>query len=88
MPHFGVTTKPTFTWDPKKAASNITAHEGVTFEEAASVFEDQLAMYDGHVNSHLLAESYFFGERVELVLILGNFTRELDDESLVLVEED
>jgi len=32
-----------FTWDPRKAASNVRKH-GVTFEEAASVFADPLAL--------------------------------------------
>src|SRR5436853_4981784 len=31
-----------FEWDPKKAASNLRKH-GVSFEEAASVFNDMLA---------------------------------------------
>ncbi len=31
-----------FTWDPKKAASNLNKH-GVSFVEAASVFADPLA---------------------------------------------
>lgn len=32
-----------FTWDPRKAASNQKKH-GVTFEEAATVFADPLAL--------------------------------------------
>ena len=32
-----------FTWDPRKAASNVRKH-GVTFEEAASVFAHPLAL--------------------------------------------
>ena len=31
-----------FEWDPKKAANNLRKHR-VSFEEAASVFEDRLA---------------------------------------------
>ena len=31
-----------FEWDPRKAASNLRKH-GVSFEEAASVFDDALA---------------------------------------------
>ena len=31
-----------FEWDPKKAASNLRKH-GISFEEAASVFNDVLA---------------------------------------------
>jgi len=33
-----------FDWDPEKAASNLKKH-GVSFEEAASVFADPLALY-------------------------------------------
>ena len=32
-----------FTWDPRKAAANVRKH-GVTFEEAALVFGDPLAL--------------------------------------------
>ncbi len=32
-----------FTWDPRKAAVNLRKH-GVSFEEAASVFADPLAL--------------------------------------------
>jgi uncharacterized protein len=32
-----------FEWDPKKAASNLRKH-GVSFEEAATVFEDDLSL--------------------------------------------
>jgi uncharacterized DUF497 family protein len=32
-----------FKWDPRKAASNIRKHS-VTFEEAASVFDDEHAL--------------------------------------------
>jgi hypothetical protein len=33
-----------FTWDPKKAASNLRKH-GVAFPEAATAFDDELAAY-------------------------------------------
>lgn len=32
-----------FDWDPVKVAANIKNHEGVTFEEAETVFGDPLA---------------------------------------------
>ncbi len=32
-----------FTWDPRKAVANVRKH-GVSFEEAASVFADPLAL--------------------------------------------
>lgn len=34
-----------FAWDPDKAASNLAKH-GVSFEEAATVFRDPLALVD------------------------------------------
>jgi uncharacterized DUF497 family protein len=33
-----------FTWDPRKAASNLRKH-GVSFTEAATAFEDELGAY-------------------------------------------
>ena len=33
-----------FEWDPKKARSNVAKH-GVSFEEAATAFEDKLGAY-------------------------------------------
>jgi len=33
-----------FEWDNNKAASNIHAHEGVTFEQAAAAFSDPFAV--------------------------------------------
>jgi uncharacterized DUF497 family protein len=29
-----------FDWDDNKASSNVAAHDGVTFDEAATVFDD------------------------------------------------
>jgi uncharacterized DUF497 family protein len=46
-----------FTWDPKKAASNLKKHR-VSFEEAASVFADPLAA---------MLEDALFPERAILV---------------------
>lgn len=41
-----------FDWDPKKAASNLRKHR-VSFEEAASVFNDELAtVYEDPDHSH------------------------------------
>lgn len=36
-------TSVNFTWDPRKAASNVKKH-GVAFDEAATVFADPLAL--------------------------------------------
>ncbi|MGZ8842307.1 MAG: BrnT family toxin [Pyrinomonadaceae bacterium] len=43
-----------FEWDSRKARSNLRKH-GVTFEEAASVFDDPLATYYGDPD-HSIAE--------------------------------
>src|SRR5262249_35633101 len=42
------------------------------------------AVYDCHSDSHLLAQRYFFGERVQFFLILCYFPGQLHDEALVL----
>jgi uncharacterized DUF497 family protein len=45
-----------FTWSARKAASNLRKH-GVSFEEAATVFDDELGAYypDGrHANRFVL----------------------------------
>lgn len=33
-----------FTWDPRKAAANLKKH-GVSFQEAATAFDDELGAY-------------------------------------------
>lgn len=35
-----------FDWDQGKAASNIVRHDGVTFEEACEVFDDDFAIVE------------------------------------------
>src|SRR2546421_8358130 len=42
-----------FEWDPNKAASNLRKH-GVSFDRAASVFQDPeaLSLYDGKHSEH------------------------------------
>ena len=45
-----------FTWDPRKAESNLRKHR-VSFEEAMTVFEDELAVTgSGNVKFKLLRE--------------------------------
>jgi uncharacterized DUF497 family protein len=51
-----------FTWDPRKAASNLRKHS-VTFEEATTVFDDEYAL----VQPDLTHE--------DRLLILGTSTR-------------
>ena len=42
------------------------------------------AVHDSQVDAYLLTEGYLFCKRVELLLIFGDLSRELDDEDLVL----
>ncbi len=44
-----------FEWDPDKAAGNLHKH-GVSFDEAATVFEDKLSL-TGHDPDHSVGES-------------------------------
>ena len=44
-----------FEWDPKKAASNLRKHE-VSFDEAATAFEDDLSL-TGHDPDHSVGET-------------------------------
>ena len=46
-----------FEWDPAKALANVKKH-GITFDEAATVFLDPLAL-SGPDPDHSLAESRF-----------------------------
>jgi uncharacterized protein len=46
-----------FEWDPAKAASNVRKH-GVSFDEAGSVFLDQLAL-SGSDPDHSVGESRY-----------------------------
>lgn len=65
---------PPFEWDPRKAASNFTAH-GVAFEEAATVFADPLAMMHSDPD-HSLTEGRAFltGHSGNGRLLLVSFT--------------
>jgi uncharacterized DUF497 family protein len=51
-----------FTWDPRKAASNLRKHS-VTFEEASTVFDDEHALVQPDVTHE------------DRLLILGTSTR-------------
>jgi uncharacterized protein len=70
-----------FTWDPRKAASNQRKH-GVTFEEAASVFADPLALAiqdETHEERTLLLG---LSERMRVLLVVHV---ERDDDTIRLV---
>ena len=70
-----------FTWDPRKAASNQKKH-GVTFEEAATVFADPLALA---IQDELHEERTVLlglSERVRVLLVVHV---ELDDDTIRLI---
>jgi len=61
-----------YTWDLRKAESNARAH-GVTFEEAATVFDDPNLYVDGqeHAGEHrLLALGYSSHARILYVVFV------------------
>jgi uncharacterized protein len=65
---------PTFEWDPVKAAANFAKH-GVSFEEAASTFQDPLARIHadpGHSASE--PREILIGHSAQGRLILVAFT--------------
>ena len=70
-----------FTWDPRKAASNVLKH-GVTFDEAASVFADPLGFIvedDAHPERTLLI-GLSNRQRILLTVFVG-----LDDETIRII---
>ena len=63
----GAMMKPNFEWDTEKAESNIRKH-GVSFDEAASVFDDPLFIT-------LLDEEHSSGEERYITIGLSNMNR-------------
>ena len=61
----------TFNWDDEKNTLNITKH-GITFDEAATVFDDDDAIFI-HDNNHSQYEERFsvigFSERLRLLIV-------------------
>ena len=65
---------PTFEWDPAKAAANLRAH-GVSFEEAATVFQDPLAtVHSDPDHSESEAREILIGHSAQPRLLLVAFT--------------
>jgi len=64
-----------FEWDPKKAGKNLKKH-GVTFEEAATVFGDPLAL-TFHDPDHSFEEErqLTFGQTLQRRLVVVSHTR-------------
>jgi uncharacterized DUF497 family protein len=64
-----------FTWDRRKAACNITEHEGVTFDEAATVFRDPLAaIFDDEEHSETEDRELIIGYSNRNPLLIVSFT--------------
>jgi uncharacterized DUF497 family protein len=65
---------PTFEWDPAKAATNLTQH-GVSFDEAATVFQDPLAkIHDDPDHSATERRDIIVGHSVQGQLLVVSFT--------------
>ena len=63
-----------FEWDPKKAAKNLKKH-GVTFQEAATVFGDPLAMtFQDPDHSTEEERQLTFGQSLQRRLIVVSHT--------------
>lgn len=64
-----------FIWDENKAASNIVDHEGVTFDEASTVFNSSLArIFDDEIHSFDERREIIIGPSIKGRLLLGCFT--------------
>ena len=64
----------TFEWDPAKAAANLRAH-GVSFEEAATVFQDPLAtVHSDPDHSESEPREILIGHSAQPRLLLVAFT--------------
>ena len=70
-----------FTWDPRKAAANLRKH-GVSFEEAATVFADPLALA---VSDAIHPERDILIGLSEQQRILLAVYAELDDETIRII---
>jgi uncharacterized DUF497 family protein len=67
-----------FTWDERKATANLRKH-GVSFDEAATVFDDPLAaIFPDEDHSHEEAREIIVGHSVLKRLMLVCFTERLE----------
>lgn len=68
-----------FTWDRQKADRNRREHEGVTFEEAATVFRDPLAhIFDDDEHSDDEHRELMIGYSHRNRLLIVSFTERAD----------
>src|SRR5262249_5995711 len=64
-----------FDWDEDKAASNIINHQGVSFDEASTVFDDPLArIFDDEIHSVDERREIIIGHSMNDRLLLVCFT--------------
>ena len=64
-----------YTWDENKAASNIVDHQGVTFDEASTVFDSSLArIFDDEIHSFDERREIIIGPSINDRLLLVSFT--------------
>ena len=64
-----------FDWDDKKAAANSKKHEGVTFEEAETVFGDPLArVFEDDEHSFEEKRHSIFGHSERNRILIVTFT--------------
>ena len=64
-----------FTWGEDKAASNIVDHQGITFDEASTVFDDRLArIFDDEIHSFDEKREIIIGHSMNNRLLLVCFT--------------
>jgi len=68
-----------FTWDRQKADRNRQDHEGVTFEEAATVFRDPLAyVFDDDDHSDTEHRELIIGYSRRNHILIVSFTERAD----------
>lgn len=67
-----------FEWDPKKATANVKKH-GVTFQEAATIFGDPLAITFNDPDHSMSENRYItFGLSLQKRLIVVSHTERID----------
>ncbi|MDQ3247590.1 MAG: BrnT family toxin [Chloroflexota bacterium] len=68
-----------FTWNRKKAARNVKDHDGVSFDEAATVFGDPLAyIFDDDEHSDEKYRELIIGYSQRRHLLIVSFTERQD----------
>jgi uncharacterized DUF497 family protein len=68
-----------FEWDPEKAESNLRKH-GVTFEEAITVFKDELALlFDDEEHSEAEHREIIIGTSALRRIVLVCFVERVED---------